>query len=525
MRMACRARPCGNVHAKTSEGTIYSHPRAGVAELVDALDLGSSGATRGGSSPLARIIGRRTCAFDVAYDNCSERHVPIMMKTTVERLADDKLRLDIEVPEAILQEAVDATLEMMGREMRMPGFRPGKVPTQAVLARVGREGAQAEAVRMFLDDWYAAAVMGAGIRPIAAPDIDFPEEDGDGFRFSATVSVVKKPKLPELKKLQVDKPNLPDTQQYVDQVLNATLRGVGTLVDVDGTAEQGDEVVVDFHCEIDGERVDGAAAVGYQARIGDGRLLAELETAIVGQAAGAELDVPVTFEADHPMPDLAGKDAIFKLTLRKVERMEIPELSDDIAMQVSEFSTADELLADIRSSITARLEQEVAGIFRANAVTALAKEADLEEPAMLVERRQTELYNQMRDQLAQSGLSIESYLAGTGRDMESLFAELEQSARDDLRRELCLLALAEELEIAVGEDDLRAEISEHATHSGEDPEETFRRIAATGRLDMLRGELLIQRTIDHLIDTVKAVAVDLPVGPSSSDASASEDAS
>mgnify|MGYP003349423657 CR=1 FL=1 len=127
--------------------------------------------------------------------------------------------------------------------------------------------------------------------------------------------------------------------------------------------------------------------------------------------------------------------------------------------------------------------------------------------------------------LAQSGLSIESYLAGTGRDMESLFAELEQSARDDLRRELCLLALAEELEIAVGEDDLRAEISEHATHSGEDPEETFRRIAATGRLDMLRGELLIQRTIDHLIDTVKAVAVDLPVGPSSSDASASEDAS
>lgn len=439
-----------------------------------------------------------------------------MMKTTVERLADDKLKLDIEVPATIVQDAIDATLELMGREMRLPGFRPGKVPAQAVLARVGREGAMAEAVRIHLDDWYAAAVMGAGVRPIAAPDIDFPEVDGEGFAFSATVSVVKKPKLPELKKLSVDKPNLPDIDPYVKQVLEATLRGVGSLVDVDGEAEQGDEVVVDFHCEIDGERVEGAGAVGYQARLGDGRLLAELETAIIGQKAGSDLEVPVTFEADHPMPDLAGKDAIFKVALRKVERLELPELTDDIAMQVSEFSTADELLADMRSSITSRLEKEVEGIFRANAVTKLAEEAEIDEPAALLERRQNELYSQMRDQLSQSGISVEAYLAGTGRDMEGLFTELEQSARDDLRRELSLLALAEELDMAVSEDDLRVEIADHAQHSGEDPDETFQRIAVSGRLDMLRGELLIQRTIDHLVGAVKPVAVDLPVGPSSS---------
>lgn len=443
------------------------------------------------------------------------------MKTTIARLDDTKLRLDVEVPEDVLKDAMEATLQYMGGQLNIPGFRPGKVPPQAVLARLGREAVVDETIRVHLDEWYRAAVISSGVRPVAQPEIDLGDGPAaDGLRFSATVEVAPKPKLPDLASLEVDRPNLPDVQKYVDQVLEATLRGAGELKDTGAGATEGDEVVVDFRCTIDGEDVAGASATGYQARLGDGRLLGELEEAIGGKEAGAELDVPVTFPADHPMPNLAGKDAIFHLKLRAVQQVDLPELTDEVAAKVSEFATAAELEADVRSSITGRLEDEVQGIFRGNAVNALAAAADFQEPEALVQGRQQELYQGLKQQLDQAGLSMEAYLDRAGRDTDDLFKELEESAREDLRRELSLLALAEDAGIEVTEADLRAEVAEHATHSGQDVDEAMAQIVRSGRADMLRGELLIQRTIDHLVATVKPKPVDLPTPEEAAEAAA-----
>lgn len=438
-----------------------------------------------------------------------------MMKTTIERLDDSKLRLDIEVPDSVLKDAIDDTLVHMGGQLNIPGFRPGKVPPQAVMARLGRDAVVDETIRVHLDDWYRMAVISSGVRPVAQPEIDFGEGQalpaaGEGLRFSATVEVAPKPKLPELATLEVDKPNLPDTQQYVDQVLEATLRGAGELKDAGRGAQEGDEVVVDFRCTVDGEEVSGAGATGYQARLGDGRLLAELEQAIGGAEAGADLEVPVDFPADHPMEQLAGKHATFHLKLRSVQTLELPKLTDEVARKVSEFDSAKALEDDIRGSIEGRLEDEIAGIFRGNAVAALARAAELTEPEALVQGRQQELFNGLKQQLGQAGLSIEQYLDRAGRDTEGLFAELEESARDDLRRELVLLALAEDAGIEVSEEDLRKEVTEHAQHTGQSPDEAMEQVLRSGRADLLRGELLIQRTIDHLVANVKPKLVDLP---------------
>lgn len=449
-----------------------------------------------------------------------------MMKTTIERLDDTKLRLDVEIPPDVLQEAVDSTLAHMARETRLPGFRPGKVPPQAVLNRYGREAIVAETLKFFIDDWYRAAVMSSGIRPVAPPDVEFPEEGppkaGESVRFSATVEVAPKPKLPELATLEVDRPKLPDIQKYVDQVMEATLRGAGSLVDSNEPAAEGDEVVVDFHCTVDGERVGGAAAVGYQARLGDGRLLDELEQAIVGATAGSNLEVEVDFPADHPMSQLAGQHATFHLNLREVQRVELPELGDEVARKVSEFDTAAELDEDIRRSINGRLENEIKGIFRGNAVAKLAEASELEEPQALVEQRQQEAYSNLKQQLEQGGMSVESYLDRAGKDMTELFAELESGARDDLRRELCLLALAEDAEVEVTEADLEREVTEHAESTGEDPNVAMQRVVSSGRVDMLKGELLIQRTIDYLVEQVKPVEVDLPTAPTEAELAAED---
>lgn len=436
-----------------------------------------------------------------------------MMKTTIERLDDTKLRLDVEVPDDVLKDAMNATLRYMGGQLNIPGFRPGKVPPQAVMARLGRDAVVDETIRVHLDDWYRAAVISSGVRPVAQPEIDMGDDAAraeGGLRFSATVEVAPKPKLPELSTLEVDRPNLPDVQQYVDQVLEATLRGAGDLKDAGRPAKEGDEVVVDFRCTIGEEEVSGASATGYQARLGDGRLLAELEQAIVGTGSGTTLEVPVSFPDDHPMTQLAGKDATFHLTVREVQEVELPELTDEVAVKVSEFSTAAELERDIRGSITGRLEEEVQGIYRGNAVAALANAAEFEEPTALVQARQQELYQNLKQQLDQAGLSMEAYLDRAGRDTDDLFRELEESARDDLRRELALLALAEDANIEVSEDDLRAEVAEHAQHTGQDVDAAMEQVLGSGRADLLRGELLIQRTIDHLVASVKPRPVDLP---------------
>lgn len=445
-----------------------------------------------------------------------------MMKTTIERLDETTLQLDVEVPENVLQGAIDETLVMMGRELNLPGFRPGKVPPQAVMARLGREAVISETIRVHLDDWYRAAVIGAGVRPVSQPEIEFPEGDSatPGVRFQAKVEVPAQPKLPELSTLEVDKPNIPGLQTYVDQVMEATLRGAGTLKDTGATAKQGDEVVVDFRCLVEGEEVSGAAATGYQARIGDGRLLGELEEAILGTTAGTELEVPVTFPDDHPMEQLAGKAATFALNVRSVQELELPELTDEVAKQVSEYQTAAELTDNITGSITERLEGEISGIFRGNAVAALADAAELAEPEALVQGRQQELYAGLKQQLGQSGLTVEQYLDRSGRDSADLFAELEKSARDDLRRELSLLALAEQQGITVGEADLVQEITEHAQSTGQDVDSSVAQVFGSGRADLLRGELLIQRAIDHLVATVKPRYIDMPTAEEAAAAAA-----
>jgi trigger factor len=446
------------------------------------------------------------------HSTITTRRLSHMMNTTIERLDDTTLRLDVEVPENVLQGAFDETLVMMGREINLPGFRPGKVPPQAVLARMGRDAVVSETIRTHLDGWYRAAVIGAGVRPVSEPEIEFADDDTatPGVRFSAKIEVPSKPKLPELATLEVDKPNIPGLQTYVDQVMEATLRGAGKLVDSGKPVEQGDEVVVDFRCLVDGEEISGAAATGYQARIGDGRLLDELEKAIIGVDAGTELEVPVTFPDDHPMEQLAGRAATFVVNVRKVERMELPELTDAVAREVSEYQTADELTANITDSITERLEGEISGIYRGNAVAKLAEVTELAEPEALVQGRQQELFQGLKQQLGQSGLTVEQYLDRSGRDMTDLFAELEQSARDDLRRELSLLALAEQEGITVTEADLVKEITDHAQNTGQDVDSSVAQVFGSGRADLLRGELLIQRAIDHLVATVKPHPIDLP---------------
>jgi trigger factor len=432
------------------------------------------------------------------------------MKTTIERLEDDRLKLDVEVPPDVLQHAVDHTLVHLAQDIRLPGFRPGKVPPQAVLARMGREAVVAETVKHYVGDWYVSAVMASGIRPVDEPQFDFDNVPGSSdtpFTFSATVQVAPKPTLPKLSSVEADKPELPDLKPYVEKMVNETLRAVGELKPTGEPAENGDEVLVDFTCSVNGENVRGASAVGYQARLGEGRLLEELERSILGKKAGETIEVPVNFPGDHPMDQLAGRQAAFTLTVREVMDLEIPDLTDEHARTVSEFKNAKELRNDIEKGIRNRLEEESKVVFRNNAVTALAEATEFTEPDVLVERRQNEIYQGLKQQLTQMGVSIEAYMDRMGQQPEELVADLQQQARTDVRKELCLLALAADENVEISDDDLKEEIRTHLADSDEDAEATIAQVFGSGRLDMLRQELLMQKTVDLLADKVKAKKV------------------
>ena len=267
---------------------LHRTVRAGVAELVDAPDLGS-----GGRSPW-RFKSSRPHRCRHARDATTRSGSHPMMKTTIERLDDTQAaarRRGARGRPARMRWTT--TLVHMGRELNIPGFRPGKVPPQAVMARLGRDAVVDETIRVHLDDWYRAAVISSGVRPVAQPEIDIAARTARRRRRPLTLLRDGRGGA------QAEAARARDARgRQAEPARHAEVRRPGARGDAArrrrrsrtpaAPAEEGDEVVVDFRCTVDGEDVDGAAATGYQARLGDGRLLAELEAAIVGEEAGAD---------------------------------------------------------------------------------------------------------------------------------------------------------------------------------------------------------------------------------------------
>ena len=422
------------------------------------------------------------------------------MKTKVEELPESRVRLEVEVPEEAVKHALEHAASDLAESLRIPGFRKGKAPVRVVAARVGREALWEEAVRSHLDGWFWSAAATSGVRPIANPEVevgDGPPSDGETFRFTATVSVVPKPRLGDWKELEVAAPEPEVSAEVVDAELERLREMAAELAPVEHRSAQPDDVVV---LDLDGEQI-GTTQRDYVVEVGRGRLVDEIESALVGMTAGE------TKEVEFELAD--EQTASVEVTAKEIKEKVLPPLDDELAQAVSEFETLAELRSDIEAQLREQLDTELELLLRQNAADALVDASSFDSLDPMVERRTAELAAGFVRSIERRGIPLEAYLAMTGQSQEQIVERLRGEAEGSLKRELVLDAVADELGLEVTDEEIEALIREQAEEAGEDPEAVLVSARESAGFEQLRGDLRMRKALDEVIKGVKRIPVEL----------------
>jgi trigger factor len=271
------------------------------------------------------------------------------VRASVTELPESRVRVQAEVPAEEVQRSVDEAARELGRRMRVPGFRKGKVPPPIVIRRLGREAVLDEALRTALGRWYADAIEEAGIAPVGEPELDMQQlpDEGQPLSFSIEIGVRPEAKLGQYKGLEVGRREPTVDDSMIDQELERLREQFATLETVERPAEDGDFVVIDYAGTLDGEPFEGGAGRDQLLELGSGRLIPGFEEQLTGASAGDTRTVEVSFPEDYQAEELAGRDAQFEVTVNEVRAKRLPEIDDEFAAEAGGFDTLAELREDI----------------------------------------------------------------------------------------------------------------------------------------------------------------------------------
>src|SRR5215208_5791881 len=316
--------------------------------------------------------------------------------TNVTELPESRVRVEAEVPPGEVSKRVERAARGLAREMRVPGFRPGKAPAPVVIKRVGREAVLDEAVRESISGWYTAAIDDAGVVPVGEPDLDLSAlpDEGQPLKFAIEIGVRPPAKLGEYKGLEVPRREADASDEAVNEEIDRLRERSAKLETVDRPAQRGDFVVMDFAGSVDGTPFAGGEGRDQMVELGSGRLVPGFEDQLEGAVAGEERTITISFPEDYGAAELAGKEAQFAVTVKEVKAKELPALDDELAAEAG-FDTLDELRDDIRSRISESESSRIEAEFREAALDAAVANATVEVPGALVEARARELWEQM----------------------------------------------------------------------------------------------------------------------------------
>ena len=441
--------------------------------------------------------------------------MPAQLTTRTSELEDSRVRVEVEVAPEDLERELQSAAKALGNDLKIPGFRKGKVPPQVVLQRVGREAVLDEAVRRALPGWYERAIGDAGVAAVGDPDVDLENlpEKGSPLQFSIEVSVRPKATLGEYRGLEVGRREPEVEDEAVDAELERMRESNASLETVERAAATGDFVVLDFLGTVDGEPFEGGEARGYPLELGSDRLVEGFEEQLVGASAGDEREVKVTFPEDYRAEELAGKDAVFAVTVKEVKEKRLPELDEEFAMEAGGFDSLDELREDLANRLREVQEREIDAEFREAAVDAVAAVAEIELPPAIIHAKAHEMWGHTRRRLQQQGLDPAQYLQITGKTEHELIDEAEPDAERALRRESVLAAVIEAESIEASDDELRDSIRQAIAAGGrqaddESVQTMLERIQADGRDDALREDIAMRKAVDVLVDSAKPIPLD-----------------
>jgi len=420
------------------------------------------------------------------------------MATQVEELPDNKVRLTVEVRQEDLEHAVEHATSDLAGSVKVPGFRQGKVPTEVLQARIGRERIFKEAVESHIGGWFMNAAAGTRIRPIAAPEYEYelPTSEDADFSFTATVPVQPTPEPADWTELEVPyaEPEIPD--ELVEQELEELRASVAELTPVEGRpARTGDVLVVDALDE------NGEGQRDLVLELGSGRLVEEIERALTGASQGE------TKEVEFELAD--GSTGTATVEVKELKEKVLPPLDDDLAKAATEFDTLEELRADIERRLREVLEEEAETQFRADAVDRLVEASNVQVGGPLVEARTRELLNALGRSLERRGISADAYFQLSGQTADQLVERMGAEAALSVARELVLEAVADKLGLEVSDEEIEELIREQAGLQGDDADEAVKQVFADGRQEVLRGDLRLRKALDRVAADAKRVPVEV----------------
>jgi trigger factor len=445
--------------------------------------------------------------------------VPAELKTTLTELPDSRVRLQVEVPADELEGRLERKARQLGRELKLPGFRRGKVPAPLVIQRVGREAVLEQAVRETLSSWYSDAIETAGIVPVGDPDVDLGElpPQGQALEFSIEIGVLPKAELDGYRGLEVPRREPEIDEQRLEREIEAMRERLARLETVERAAGENDFVVVDYRGSLPGEGSDaqdestwepfaGGEGRDQVIELGGGNLIPGFEEGLTGMSAGETRKIRVTFPQDYGNEELAGREASFEVAVKEVKEKRLPQLDEDFAVDAG-FDDVQELREDVRRRLTEAERERIEAEFRQAALDAAVARAKVATTPELVKARAREMWERMLHSLAHRGVSRETYLQLTGREEEQALAEMEGDAERALRREAVLTAIVAAEGLSPSEEELLEAVGSSAEREGVSPQKLLERLRKAGRLEELREELAARKAMDLLAAEAKPVSV------------------
>ena len=418
--------------------------------------------------------------------------------SAVEQLGENRVRLTVDVPPEQVRHAVDHALDDLSESIKIPGFRKGKIPKQVLVSRLGKDRIYAEAVDSHIGGWFWSAAMRSRIRPVTDPAYEFelPGTADQAWSFTATVEVQALPEIVDWTTLEVPRIEAEIPAESIDAELEALRESVAELVPAgDRPAQEGDTLVVDL---VDSQ---GEAQRDTVVELGAGRIAPEIEVALMGATAGESQEVSVA--------RAEGETTSMTIEIREVQEKVLPPIDDELARAASEFDTLDELRASIEGTLREQLDGEIEAAFRVAAVDELVRASSVQPALPLVRSRAADLLTGFVRSLERRGVSLETYLAASGGNVEELQRQMIMEAAVSISRELALEALAEQAGIDLSDDEVRAYLREEAEGAGEDADGLIEDVWAHGQQESIREDLRLRRALDRLVADVKPIAPEL----------------
>ena len=416
---------------------------------------------------------------------------------------NNKLTVHVEVEKEVFEAGISKAYLKNRKYIAVPGFRKGKAPRKMIENLYGAQVFHSDAVEEIFPDVFREAVLDQGWKTVGQPSVTDMNVREDGvLELIIETELYPEVELGQYKGVEAPKTAVAVTDEQVEAELDRKANEVARIVTVERPAQEGDTVVIDYKGLKDGVAFDGGSAEGYELRLGSHTFIPGFEDQIIGVSAGEEKDLNISFPEDYHAKELAGAPVVFQVKVHEVKETQVPAKDDELAKDVSEFDTLEELRADIRKNLEQKQHEDADRAFESALMEKVSEAAKVELPAAMVEDEvNTELQN-FDYQLRSQGMSLEQYSKMLGGDLSGFKNSIRPSAEKQVRLRVVLNAIAEAEKIEATEEDLNAEYQKLAEQYGMEIE----KIKAAVPAEDITTDLKVRKARDLIVAQAVATA-------------------